>query len=302
MTQQLDTHLERENSARRAANRSTRVQPVRRLSRFLGGDSGPRKSSETLRRATGNSSLTPERSPPTPGFRNGSIHKLSRPRASRAPLRKRSSARGFTLVEIGSVLALLVLLVGVAVPTMNSMTGVTARSSVGKLASNIRATRGSAALSGQTCRITFELEESSYFVECADGVVRHAPAERSLSRGRRNDERTRRLLEEDESRLTESERLQRQLLMRNRFASSPRIPQQTLDGGLEFVSVWTSHQAEKYTNGTAHLYFYPSGLGEHANIHLRRGEEDFTIHVFPLAGRVRVLPGKVELKGIERMR
>lgn len=217
-------------------------------------------------------------------------------------LRLRASGqRGFTLVEIGAVAALLVLIIGVAVPTLSTVTGVTARSSVSKLASNIRATRGSAALSGQTCRVTFKLDENSYFVECAEGVVRHAAPEASLSR-RRNDRNRRLLEEEDVSRLTESEQLQRQLLMRTRFSAEPRIPRQHLDGGLEFVSVWTSHQAQPYTEGDAHLYFYPSGLGEHANIHLRHGDDDFTIHVFPLAGRVRVLPGKVELKGVERLR
>lgn len=206
--------------------------------------------------------------------------------------------RGFTLIELGAVLALLVLLVGIAVPTLNSLTGATARSSLGKLASNIRATRGAAALEGKTCRLSFDIDESSYSVECAEGLVRHGGMERS--RGGARDTRDDPDFEKDESRLTEAERFQRQILRRTSFAPTPKVPSQRLEGGLEIVSVWTSHQEEKYTKGTAHLYFYPSGLGEHADIRLRHGDDEFTVHVFPLAGRVKVHSGSVELKGVSR--
>ena len=62
-------------------------------------------------------------------------------------------------------------------------------------------------------------------------------------------------------------------------------------------SVWTAHQEEKYTKGTAYLYFFPSGTTETANIVLKHGDDYFTVQVSPMAGKVKILPEKADPPG-----
>lgn len=202
----------------------------------------------------------------------------------------RASQRGMTLIEIGMAIFLAALLVGVAVPTLRSVTGAKAREEVGKLAANIRATRGTAAVSARTCRMVFDLDEHAYGVECADGLVQIA-RERAVQGAR--DERD----ERRDRKLTDQEKEQQRIVKKASFATDERIKPQSFSD-LEFVSVFTSHQEEKYTKGKAYLYFFPSGAGERANIQVRHGDDYYSLHVSPLSGRVQVFNERVELKKI----
>lgn len=204
----------------------------------------------------------------------------------------RRAPRGFTLVEVGMVLFVVALLMGVAVPTLRSISGATARASVGKLAANIRAARGHAAVSGQTCRLVMDLDASAYMIECAEGIVR-VERERELG-GKRADD-SNKDEEEDLSRLTDAERTKREILRKAAFAPAPFLQPQKLDG-VGFTSVWVQHQEDDYTKGSAYLYFFPNGLTELANIQLSDGDDAFySVHVSPQSGRVRLYPEKKEL-------
>lgn len=191
-----------------------------------------------------------------------------------------------------------VMLAMIAIPTLNSITGANARASVSKLASNIRATRGKAAVSGQTCRVVFDLDENSYSIECAEGYAA-VSYERGFG-GRRADStnRNERLLEEqDVSRLSEKERTKLEILRKSLFAPKPFMEPQTLQG-VELDNVWTQHQEEAFHKGKAYLYFFPNGVGEQANIQLSDGGDGwFSLHVSPLSGQVRVWQEKKDLPG-----
>jgi prepilin-type N-terminal cleavage/methylation domain-containing protein len=213
-------------------------------------------------------------------------------RARPGPPRRRRP--GFTLIEVGVVLFVVALLAGVAIPALSNVTGVQARGEVSKLAANIRASRGTAAVSGKTCRMAIDIDSNSYRVECADGMVRVAK-ERSRNRARDEDDEDGPV---DLARLSEKERARLELLKKAQFAESPTLRSQTLSGGLEFASVWVSHQEEAYEKGKAYLYFFPSGMGQRGNIQLRRGDEYYSLHVSSLAGRVRIFNEKKELPGI----
>ncbi len=211
----------------------------------------------------------------------------------------RRRTRGFTLIEIGIVIFVMAMIIGLAIPTLRDVTGAQARAEASKLASNIRATRGHAAVSGQTCRVVFCLggcDEnvdspagealSSYHVECAEGTV--ATARESIRNGRR----------EGETRsgddLTEAEKFRQQLKSGGRFTPSAALGMQQLRG-LQLASVWTAHQEEQVTKGTAYLYFYPSGQGERANIQLQDGDDWYSLHVSPLSGKVAMFNSREEL-------
>jgi prepilin-type N-terminal cleavage/methylation domain-containing protein len=218
--------------------------------------------------------------------------KVRRPRRHRAvrhrPLRRLRHQHGFTLIEIGVVLLVAAMLMGVAVPAISNVSGMQAKGEINKLAANIRATRGHAGVSGQTCRLAVEIDASSYSVECTKGLAKVA------TESSRNGERVVEKQDKSERSLTESEKKERQILRRTQFAATPTVPPQTLKGGLSIVSVSTPHQTEKYTKGTAYVYFFPSGTSEQANIVLQRGDDFYTVQVAPFAGRVKILPKKVE--------
>ena len=212
---------------------------------------------------------------------------------------RRSFARGFTLIEVGIVIFVMAMIIGLAIPTLRDVTGAQARAEASKLASNIRATRGHAAVSGQTCRLVLCVGScdddagtpsaegvSSYHVECAKGTV--ATAQESVRNGER----------EGDSRsgddLTEAEKFRSALKGGAQFTPSSALGRQTLKG-LSLVSVWTAHQEEKITKGTAYLYFYPSGQGERANLQLQDGDDWYTLQVSPLSGKVAMLGSREEL-------
>ena len=220
------------------------------------------------------------------------------------------------------MLALVLLLASMAAPSFRSVTGIQARTEVGRLAADIRATRGHAAVSGLSCRMVFCLSEcwmgdeasreeaagmaeddeggeaaprrgtddSGYWTECTRG---QAPMERERLRDGRmvtadNDE------EDDFYGSEEAEAFRKQLKEKTRFGGEdvPLKPRRL--EGVQLATVWTGHQEEAYAKGRAYLYFRPSGITEHARIVLEAGDDDYTIEVSPLSGRVKVRTGRDE--------
>ena len=197
--------------------------------------------------------------------------------------------RGFTLIEIGTVLFIVVLLMGIAIPTIKSVTGMQVQTEISKLASNIRAARGHSAVAGETCRMVFDIEGGSYSLECAKG---ESTVAKETSKGGLVDKADKNLHQDDS---VEAAKARAELAKKNAFSASKSLPSQTLKGTLKFVSVWTPHQSETYTKGKASLYFFPSGSSEVANIVLSYADEFYTVQVGSIAGNVRVLGEKAKL-------
>ena len=90
--------------------------------------------------------------------------------------RMTSNRRGLTLVEVTIALAIIAVLMGAVVMSINSVFGANAKKATSEIAATVRAMYQEAALSGRTCRMTFELPESEnekivYRTECAEGAV-----------------------------------------------------------------------------------------------------------------------------------
>jgi general secretion pathway protein H len=68
--------------------------------------------------------------------------------------------------------------------------------------------------------------------------------------------------------------------------------------GVKILSVRTEHDPEPITEGEAFLYFFPMGRTQLCHIQLsdEDGEDQYTIEVQPLTGKVTVVPELVELK------
>lgn len=205
----------------------------------------------------------------------------------------RGSERGFTLIEIGVVIGLMALLVGVVIPGLNSISGATARASVTKLVSNIRAARDKALVIGGTCRVAMDLDGNTYSVECTQQPVAALGAITE-------DDDDKILTAEQLEDLDPEERYEYEIKQKTRFNGQVILDSVPFEGGLTFHEVNVQHADEAQKKGVAYLYFFASGLGERANIQLSRGPDDeWSVLVSPLSNRIQVVAKHVKLRDLD---
>ena len=205
-----------------------------------------------------------------------------------------------TLLEIGIALAIVAGLVALTVPAVSNVARVQLRQKSGQLAGGVRALYGSAAVSGRTCRLVFDLDAAADWSECAQGSVRLAAEGEKARSGARESTREEELLATVAQRgdaISEEERTRAELARKSAFAPAGDIPKTELGGSVRFADVWVSHQPERYVTGKAFLYFWPSGLTETASIHLKQGDDVNSLIVSPLTGKVRIVSGRVDAEG-----
>src|SRR5215831_1103266 len=96
---------------------------------------------------------------------------------TKANVSKKAGQRGLTFIELMIAFGVVALLVSGAVLGIGAITGTKAKASAAELAGVIRSLYDTAALSGKTCRLVFELpstrsdEPVSYWAECAAGNI-----------------------------------------------------------------------------------------------------------------------------------
>jgi general secretion pathway protein H len=218
-------------------------------------------------------------------------------RGNRAP-RRHASAQGFTLLEIGISLAVLVLAFTLAMPSIQAVTGVRMRSAAGQLGSQMRALYNEAALGGHTCRIVFDLDARQYWPECAPNDAKISSVKEEARDGQRFVDALKE--QENAEKLVELQRdnpLQAQLEAKTAFGAyaDPEVKKAILPDGVSFASVWVSHQSEPYIAGIAYLYFFPQGHSERALITLKQKEDYITVQESSLTGRAVIVDGTVEV-------
>jgi general secretion pathway protein H len=202
-----------------------------------------------------------------------------------------SRARGFTLIELTIVIGIVVMTALIVVPAVEGAMGVKTREEAGKLAGSVRAMYGEAALAGKTCRLVIDLDKNAWWPECAAGKATIQRVEES-SRGGRTEEKVNQVFGN-----TDEDAARKQVADKGAFSSftADLAPKVQLPDRVKVDGVWTSHQSEVYTKGTAYLYFFPQGQTEAAYLYLAEvdGNDVYTIRVDPMTGRTRVDAEKV---------
>jgi general secretion pathway protein H len=225
--------------------------------------------------------------------------------------------RGFTLLELVIVIAIIGLLLGSAVIAVGSLTGTKAKEASAELAGTIRLLYDSAALTGRTCRLVFDLPQAKdddgkvkYHAECAKGALtasRDRDAElKEVERIKKENERNPRRAEErsrykplnsddaptlQELQAREKDRVE-QAAKYDTFATE-EVKDKVLPGAVR-LSVWTRHQRDPVKAGTAYLYFFPQGFTERAQIVLKQGDNAWTVKLSPLTGKCAVVSEELE--------
>ncbi|ADO70982.1 pilus assembly FimT family protein [Stigmatella aurantiaca] len=226
----------------------------------------------------------------------------------------RRAERGLTLIEIAIALLIAAVLFSAVVTGVGAITGSKAKAAAGELAGIIRSLYDTAALSGKTCRLVFEIPDAKsegtarYHAECAASGVTTA---RNRDDALKEENRTR----EDQARFGDDRRnftssnsggapsLQELMAQEeNRVEDAARFSSYTneelapreLPSSVS-ISVWTRQQKEPVHEGVAYLYFFPQGYTEKAQVYVRQGDNVWTLSLSPLTGKVAVVGEELEV-------
>ena len=231
-------------------------------------------------------------------------------------MHRHPSQRGLTFIELMIAFGVVAILVSGAVLGIGALTGTKAKASAAELAGVIRALYDSAALSGKTCRLVFELpsartdEPASYWAECAAGNITTA---RNRDEALREEQQKRpgRLSSQPQpppppqlsgsstyqpslQDLMAQERDRVEAAARYSVYTAPEIQARQLPPSVK-VSVWTKPQRQAVSNGTAYLYFFPQGFTEKAMVFVSQGNNTWTITVQPLTGKAVIVADRLEV-------
>jgi type II secretory pathway pseudopilin PulG len=157
---------------------------------------------------------------------------------------------GFTLIEIGLVVLIITVMLGLLLPRLRDPSRSELISQTKKLAVTFRYLRQEAILRGRTYRLVFDLDQQSYWVESAAGD----PSQTSFNR--------------------ESGLFGRPVHL------APPI------GIADVVLPFTNGPI---LEGAVPTHFYPDGTVDPTIVHLHNGKEAYTLQAEPLTGRVYVL-------------
>lgn len=202
--------------------------------------------------------------------------------------------RGFTLIEVLIVVAVIGVVALAAAPAVNSFTGANARASATEIAGAFRYLFDTAALRHQTCRLVLDMDAREWWAECTTrtpGSRRNQPVmgkdgvaeddERELARGFSD----------------EADAEKRKFLARAKFAEfkDRQVQKRKLKGSAAFEKIWTPRNRDPQVKGKAYVYFYPQGQADRAQIPVADGSNAYTVVTQPLTGRARVVTGIPEV-------
>ncbi len=217
---------------------------------------------------------------------------------------KKTSRRGMTLIEIVVALMIVAVLFAAVTFSVGALTGAKAKEASTELAGTIRSLYDTAALSGRTCRLVFELPETKdedgavkWRAECAKGGATATAKRddelkelRKKTKDKVKDSRFRRLDDDSAPTLQQlQEQEERRVEEAAQFSdfSSEDVVEKTLPSNVR-VEVWTQKQRQPAKNGTAYLYFFPQGYTERAQVWIRQGDNAWTLTISPLTGKTKI--------------
>ena len=199
--------------------------------------------------------------------------------------------RGFTLVELMVVMAVIGSAALLVVPAMASLTGANARRSAGELAGSMRALFEIAGLRHATCRLVLDLDKSTWRAECAQGRAgvstdgKEDLVERARSLAARGYVPLFSLVEAFQAVLEKSKYGE----LGDRLVSKRELP-----GGARFGPVEVEGRQDPFEKGSAYVYFFPGGRAQAAKVPVIDGNFRYTVVLEPFTGRAAVVVGEVK--------
>lgn len=195
-----------------------------------------------------------------------------------------------TLLEVMIVLAILILMMGLAVGSFGSLKSTELRTQTNKIAAAMRHTFNRSVATGLYMRMVFDIDGDSYWVEASD-----TPQFLAKEKRKEGDD------PEEEQRIKEEEEREKRpddappLPTRKRYQQDGVIPKVSLKKGIKIDGVITTGQDGVFSGGRAFVHFFPNGFVEPSMVYTSDGEDSFfTLTLNPLTGRVKRTRGKVD--------
>ncbi len=190
-----------------------------------------------------------------------------------------TNSKGFSLIEIMIVVALLALITGIGVPALNTAFRASKDSFVKKLSLLLRDARDRAMLSDKLMRLRIDMEKQEYWLEEAPSsyLRQKAPDVRQSER------------EKEEKAQAEAGAF--------RLVSELTPAKVPLPPGLKVMEVISPKNKDSLKDGIVDVYFYNNGSADGVSIHFEDDEKtrlNLTLH--PLTGHSKVSRGYEEGK------
>lgn len=192
------------------------------------------------------------------------------------------SQRGFTLIEIMIVLAIIATLIVVGAPRLVRKDG-NIKSVARQFIVMSKEIRNKARLTNSTYRLVIDMDDkgNQYWVERANGPQAVDPEAYEKAKDEKKEEDAPPpLFQRDKSILKK---------------------EQTLPGGLRFGSVETTNTKAPITSGIAYVHFFAEGFVEAAAVQITNGNNlTWTLVFNPLTGQADIIEKAQSLKDIQR--
>jgi general secretion pathway protein H len=242
---------------------------------------------------------------------------------SSASAARRSTQRGFTLIEVFIVMAIVGLIFSLGIKGFRSLARSDLRSSASRLQGSMRFLFDRASTTGKTHRLVLDLEGARYWAEVSDDKF-YSPRDSESPEALRRRETLE--AEEDEEAAARREKAAQEAESRYGSGSSAKdssFDMSKLEVG-EFKpkrarfaafkdlvlkpvklkntvlrSVYTPRVDEPLTTGRAYIYFYPLGQTEQSIVTLsdKDGETIYSLVAHPVTGRVKIYSEEIKPAG-----
>ncbi len=181
------------------------------------------------------------------------------------------SERGFSLIEMLIVIAIITLMAVFTIPSISTYFKLSLNSATRDIASTIKEAYNGAVLTGQVHRIVYDFKESTFWVEA--GPKGHLlDTATSLEKAERRKRFSRRKEEAPKPSFSMVKSITRKKV--------------SLPAGVTFEDVVTQSREEPITEGIAYTHFFPNGLTEQGLIHLKDDSKHrVSLVVTPLLGK-----------------
>lgn len=204
--------------------------------------------------------------------------------------------QGMTLIEVLVVITLFALATGAVTMSLGALTRTKLRSACMRIVAASSFAYNRAVADGKTLRVIIDMEQGHLSIQQARSKVTLA----------RTDDRERDRMDEEGVEAVDPWAAAKAKLdepFKPSFGRSPFGPLTRPDGqassrhknvplgdGIRVVAMYLPHEREVRLSGTGAIYFFPSGLTEHAVVHLTDGGDDrvYAVEIHPLTGRGKV--------------
>jgi general secretion pathway protein H len=211
--------------------------------------------------------------------------------------------RGLTLIEVVIALAIAAMATGIAIGAVNAITDASLKSTSIELIGAMKFSYDRAIMERRTQRLSIDMDKGLWWIDyTTDPFALSSERDRGPEGGKSEDkkraekeERSSFFSDEDDAAKKEVEAALEGGKAASFSADEELGTPRSLPGDVRFSKVWTGHQEEAFTSGTAHIHFFSGGWTEPAQIELTDGDAFITLKLYPLTGRVRTYDKELEV-------